>query len=189
MGKSVQCKVCTSPNREIVESWILEENLSSSVVSKRIKSEFGENISQSSVWTHMKKHVMPVKEETIKQYAEKRVKRPEPQDPQEIQNEYQKTVAQAQALAKQNVTEAEKLDHIIEKEYLMYVKAVEIMEEQFETQQSAPKPLTDYIRSCNLNITQAIKTKSEVLGTDAESKKADAYMTWVELMQRVDDDA
>jgi len=188
-GYPRQCRVCASPNRETIEKWILEDGLGSPTAAKRANEELGENIGHTSIWRHMKNHVMPVKEETIKQYAEKKVKKPEPKEPEEIKNDYQKAVAQAQALAKQNVTEAEKLDFIIEKEHLMYKRAVELMEIQLNEQHTAPRPLTEFIRSCNLNITQAIKTKSEVLGTDAESRKADAYLTWVELMQRVDDDA
>lgn len=183
-GYSGQCKLCASPNRAQAEKWALLDKVGSKTIANRLRDQFGETIGNVSVWRHMNNHAAPIQEEALRKYAERQVKAPDPQTPQDIDENYIKAVQQIEALAHQNVREAEKLDYIIEVEFLMYKRASELMHIQLHEQNHAPRPLTEFLRSCNTNMTRAIQMKSEVLGTDAESRKADAMMDWIGLMQR-----
>lgn len=82
-----------------------------------------------------------------------------------------------------NINEIEKLDSIIEREYLLWRKGNAMMAKQMVDLKEIPSNYTSFLRTINQNITNAMVTKAKLLGTDADSRKAAAAESWFELLK------
>ena len=175
-----RCKICQSGKaNQIEERYLQLKKLGNGyfTAAKVICEEFDVQFAHTSLATHMKKHSGMSKEQVKTAYAKQK------QNPQNgIEEDY------AKEYVTKNLTELNKLDAMIEKDYELYQQASRIVQENLQEFGKVPKTQAEFIRSLNLNITNSMKTKAELLGTDAEGRKAGAMETWIELLKRVDEE-
>jgi len=183
IGYSSRCKICNSPHRATVEEWMTSGEMTLVEAEERSTKELGEFFSRTSIWRHMKDHFVS-KEDVKKVYTEKKAKDLAKLKEEEFDAAQEKSRLLQAKYVEGNLTELEKLDDMIEKDYAMYVQTVELMKEKLESK-LAPKPLVDFLRVLNSNINTSLKTKAELLGTDAEGRKASVMETWIDIIGSV----
>lgn len=183
IGYSSRCKICNSPHRATVEEWMTSGGMTLAEAEERSTKELGEFFSKTSIWRHMKDHFVS-KEDVKKVYTEKKAKELAKLKEEEFDAIQEKSRLLQTKYVEGNLTELEKLDDMIEKDYAMYVRTVELMKEKLESK-LAPKPLVDFLRVLNSNINTSLKTKAELLGTDAEGRKASVMETWIDIIGSV----
>ncbi|MDI6840445.1 MAG: hypothetical protein QMD71_06340 [bacterium] len=185
LGYSTRCKVCNSPNRDKIEQWMLEGVTLVDCVD-RVKKELKESIGRTSIWKHMREHF--VDKDTIKQvYADKKTAQEYGEKKDKVDLAYEKSKLLKSQYIDKNLSEIEKLDDMIETDYAMYKRTAELMADKLK-QKIAPKPLADFLKVLNTNINTSLKTKAELLGTDAEGRKASVMETWIDLVASMDED-
>jgi len=179
MGRKY-CKICQSGKTKQIEDRYLQLKKMGKgyfTAAKIIKEELDVQFSHSGLRTHMIKHFGMNKEHVQAAYAKEKHK------PKEgIEEDY------AKEYVTKNITEIAKLDAMIEKDYELYQESAKVVQQNLDEFGKVPKTLAEFIRSLNLNITNSMKTKAELLGTDAEGRKAGAMETWIELLKRVDEE-
>lgn len=205
LGYSSRCRVCNSGHRDEIEKWMIEGKYTLEEAEEQTEKQFGVRVSRSSIWRHMREHFV-TPEDVKKIYTERKakqepipkevkkveVKKPEPEpepEPVPEKDEFDLAFERSKLLRAQyvehNLSELEKLDDMIENDYAMYRRTVELMAEKLETKM-APKPLVDFLRVLNNNINTSLKTKAELLGTDAEGRKASVMETWIDIIGSLD---
>lgn len=168
-----RCKVCDSIHRHKIEEWMAYDGLTLVECEKRIKEELGESIGRTTIWRHMKEHFADRKE--IKEaYKEK------------IDIAQEKSKLLKECYVEDNLSEIDKLDNMISKDYALYMKSAELMKEKMQ-QKLTPNPLVNCLKTLNNNIINSMKTKAELLGTDAAGRQASVLETWVDLVDSLDD--
>lgn len=186
IGYSRRCKICNSPHRATVEEWMTSGKMTLVEAEERSTKELGEFFSRTSIWRHMKDHFIS-KEDIKKVYTDKKSEELAKLKIEEFNAAQEKSRLLQAKYVEGNLTELEKLDDMIEKDYAMYLQTVALMNEKLENK-LAPKPLVDFLRVLNSNINTSLKTKAELLGTDAEGRKASVMETWIDIIGRVDTD-
>ena len=186
IGYSRRCKICNSPHRATVEGWMTSGGMTLVEAEERSTKELGEFFSRTSIWRHMKDHFVN-KEDIKKIYTNKKSEELAKLKVEEFNAAQEKSRLLQAKYVEGNLTELEKLDDMIEKDYAMYLRTVELMKEKLENK-LAPKPLVDFLRVLNSNINTSLKTKAELLGTDAEGRKASVMETWIDIIGSVDID-
>lgn len=186
IGYSRRCKICNSPHRATIEEWMTSGKVTLVEAEERSVKELGEFFSRTSIWRHMKDHFIS-REDIRKAYTEKKAEELAKLSEDEFDAAQEKSRLLQAKYVEGNLTELEKLDDMIEKDYALYVRAVKLMNEKLDNKQT-PRSLVDFLRALNTNINTSLKTKAELLGTDAESRKASVLETWIDIIERVDID-
>lgn len=158
-GYATRCKVCNSLHRIQIESWIKDDGLSYRVVSKKILDEFGERISYSSIQQHMADHYNVM---------------------EDVREQYEKSKAQMEQEVAKRVNEIQVLDNIIYGKFRLHKTLELIISNRLAEMPKSgdlpkfPQAYAYLYNNLAAEICRAIKTKQEVLGEDAEAKKAEA---------------
>lgn len=198
VGYSSRCKVCNHEGRDKIEAWINREGLTLEECEKKIMDTYGDKISKTTIWRHMQEHFL-TKQEVKEAYKNKvfsqmraEAEEEEPpaaqsnKEPDKIDLAYERSQLLKSQYIEENLSEIGKLDSMIDYDYAMYRKTVELMAEKME-KKLVPKPLADFIKTLNSNITTSMRTKAELLGTDAEGRKASVMETWIDLVESLND--
>ena len=183
IGYSSRCKVCNSRHRETIERWMTVDGITLAEAEEKVRGELNLDVSRTTIWRHMREHFVG-KDDVKNIYAEKKAEEMSIEDFNAVQEKSRLLQTQ---VVNGNLTELEKLDSMIEKDYAMYEETVLLMNEQLQ-KKMAPKPLVNFLRVLNNNINTSLKTKAELLGTDAEGRKASVMETWIDIIGRVDID-
>lgn len=158
-GYSARCKVCNSPHRAQIETW-LAEGLSPRAISAKLAA-LGEQISHNSIWQHRREH-FDVAAEAARIYTEAQ--------------------ARLDAAAQKRISDIQRLDDLIARNDELHRKALAWAATIVETQDKLPKALVDLIAATGSEVRQAIRTKLDLLGDDPASRQADAIQTLVDLV-------
>jgi hypothetical protein len=171
-GYSSRCKACNSPNRLQIEAWHKGGD-SSRIIAARLK-ELGEKISDRALDNHFAEHF--------------NVQR-------EVQEQYQKSLANLQKDAGERVVEIQILDDIVAGKQKLHRTIESLLSSRLTDLEGAkdlaelPKLPAAYVAlytGCASGICQALKTKQELFGEDGAGRQARAMETWVDLMMEDD---
>jgi hypothetical protein len=166
-GYSSRCKACNSPHRVQIESWKVEDKLHTSEISMKLK-EMGDPISRRALDNHFEDHY------NVSGVAAE---------------QYQQSQANLQEVAGERVSEIQIMDKVVAGKARLHKRLEDILASLLESvivnDPELPKLPVAYVtlyNGCAVGISQAMKTKQELLGEDSGSKKAGAMQSWVDLM-------
>lgn len=187
------CKTCNSPHRVLIEEAFINNKVSYADAAQWIKDNFDESISGASVWRHMKKHVNlkgKVKEEYKNSRIQNILDEARAEDDKEGTPLEALTRLKSEELMRkyigEGIEEIKKLDTLIKLDYESYLDASKLANEQVEAKMVS-KNVVDLLRTLSFNMIASIRTKKELMGEDAESRKASAVETWVDLVAKIND--
>lgn len=165
-GFSARCRVCTSPHRAKIEEW-LAQGLSPRAVAAKLAAELGERIGHVSIWNHQREH-WNIGQETARRYAEMTA-----ESQQRLEAEASRRVDEIRALDEQ-IEAANRLRPLYE----------DWLREAAEKRKRPPMAVVQAYTALANEVRQAAKVKAELLGDDPESRKADAALTWLDLVRK-----
>lgn len=172
-GYSSKCKTCNSHLLTEIERWHVD-GMSDFAISRKLRG-MGESISDKSLTNHFAEHYNVAKE-AKKQYIESQ--------------------ANLQEAAGERVSEIIILDDVISGKASLHQKLEKILTnrlkglEDTEEVSDLPKLPMAYVSlyiGCATGLSQAMKTKQELLGEDGAGRQAKVMETWVDLMMEDDD--
>lgn len=180
IGYSRGCKVCNSVHRAQIEQWCGIEGLTPITTSERLQAQFGESIGKTSIWRHMQNH-WNLQVEVRAEYTAQQVERINAIAGERVLDQSRDVLERG---VRQRLSDLDILDDMIATDYSLYKKAAEMMKTAMNDRDKPKIPLaaTDAMGTFSKSINQTMKTKLELLGVDAEGRKAGAIETWVDLL-------
>lgn len=166
-GYSARCRVCNSPHRVEIERWCKDEGLSSRRAAARLLAEYGEKIDHTSIWQHMRDHF------DVRAEARER---------------YRISQQQFEEQVKKELSDLQMLDRVIQSDYELHQATASWLNELTKGREKMPMSLVLLHEKAASEMRQAIKQKLEILGDDPESKKAEALLSLVDLIEYAGDD-
>ena len=159
-GYSAKCKTCNSARRLEIEAWH-EAGDSPEAIEIRLKG-LGEDISYNAIRKHLQNHYNVLEAAKEKYYQSK----------QQIEKD-----------AEARLSDLEILDEMIQDNHIIH-SGLRLQIKDLKDKFTTPLPAIAMLNGVGDSICKAMKTKSELLGEDPESHKAD---TLLELINAVSD--
>ncbi len=178
-----KCKVCNCAGRAEVElMYFTQEETTLSEISEFLKKKYKVDISRSAIERHCKNHCIPegwTKDQYIKERTRAIMKK------EELMMEYvEDSKAIMGEIVQHNIEELQKIDAMIEQDFSLYDKVIEEIDNEMDVKGKPSHSNVQLLLTLNKNINQSMDTKMKLLGTDAQSRAADAVDNWVALLGR-----
>lgn len=165
-----QCKTCNSPHRAEIERWVTQEGLDYRAASRRLKEQYGEQITGEAISRHMRRH-FPVAQAALEVYQAKAS--------EEL----------AQGIVRATVDELGMLETTASRNFELSQATAAWLDDLLKKKVVPPTGLAILHEKLTSEMAKALKLREEILGRDPESRKASALSSWLDLVVRAHADS
>ncbi len=163
------CMICKAPYRLAVEYMHFEEKRTIKAIQQTLLEENGVRVAMSTLQRHFKHSntLESVRSKYGVQLVGHKALYPDSLIKEVVDN---------------NLQEVNKLDAMIEEDYSLYKKTVEIIHIELDEFGKPSRDNVQLLATINTNIAKSIEAKQKMLGTDAQGRAATAVESWVGLL-------